>query len=269
MARGRSANRRRTIYHRRPAAPRPLASVVWRWRMTLNLALEERWKRKRAILPHLKLRYPNDSELERLSTLAKVRIDERSGFADHIPSIVLDAHLWNASLRNLSTHKVLKTLTDIDRKASQLRKSLTAVDVGSLGSAERAGILLEMNLSSFAFREGLVLIPEFDILLDALAKAAREATKSLTAKRGPKGAGRNLAFDLVVQTLQTAAWQRGGDWTNYKKADGVWTGTFLEALAILKPYLPKGFFPPSVGRSVDHIKRKLIHHITKNTNSKP
>ena len=64
-----------------------------------------------------------------------------------------------------------------------------------------------------------------------------------------------------------AARQRGGRrWTVYRaNGNGEWTGTLLQALEVLRPYLPRGFFPPGeLGRSVEHIKKKLNDHITKN-----
>jgi hypothetical protein len=211
----------------------------------------------RALLPKLKLRYPNNVEAEHLADLAEV--DDKPLFESHIRSIILDAHLLNRSLQNLSAPIILKTLKSISKKALELRKSLTAVNVGSLGSAERAGYLLEHKLATFDFRQGLILVPEFEVLLDALAEAASEATRGLPSKRGPKGAGGNPAFDMFVEMLLKAAWQRRGRWTNYKLANGKWTGSLLEALEILKPYLPTGFFPRTeLGRSIEHIKRKFI-----------
>jgi hypothetical protein len=59
---------------------------------------------------------------------------------------------------------------------------------------------------------------------------------------------------------------RGGRWTNYRSADGVWTGSLLKALDVLKPYLPEKFFPPGdAGRSVENIRNKLAKHIIENT----
>jgi hypothetical protein len=138
------------------------------------------------------------------------------------------------------------------------------MDVGRGGSAERAGYLLEIELTDLSFRGELLLIPDFELLLEKLANAAGQASRKHASKRGPRGARSSPAFDLFIQTLFTAAWQRGGDWTNYRLADGQWTGTLLDALTILKPYLPSKLFPPGDrGRSIEHIKTKLRKHITK------
>ena len=225
----------------------------------VDLVVQKRFERKRPLLPSLKLRYPTDSEMKRLAILAKVV--DRSSFDQHVRGIILDAHLFDASLRNISSPTIRKKLESINKYALQLGTMLNAVDVGAKGSAERAGYLLEINLASFTFRQEMVLVPEFRFLLEALAAAASKAAKSLTSKRGPKGGGNNLAFDLFVELLLQAPRQRGGrPWTNYKSADGKWKGSLLEALKILKPYLPENFYPAvaNLGRSVDRIKSKFI-----------
>jgi hypothetical protein len=54
----------------------------------------------------------------------------------------------------------------------------------------------------------------------------------------------------------------GGSWTNYRARDGTWKGTLLEALGLLKKYLPEKFFPTGeLGRSVEHIRKKLADDI--------
>jgi len=84
-------------------------------------------------------------------------------------------------------------------------------------------------------------------------------------RRGPKGAGRNPAFDIFIQNLLMAARQRQGSWTNYRNANQTWTGSLLRALEILKPYLPRDFFPGGeLGRTVEHVRNKLKAHIAKN-----
>src|SRR6516162_4614633 len=143
--------------------------------MSMRLVIDSRWQRTRALLPRLRLRYPNDVEAEQLAKLAKV--DDRTGFESHIRSIILDAHLLDRSLRNVSASEVRKTLRSISRRASFLRERLEAIDVGNAGSAERAGYLLETQLANFDFKPGLVLLPDFEALLGALAEAADEATR--------------------------------------------------------------------------------------------
>src|SRR5262249_7457819 len=148
-------------------------------------------------------------------------------------------------------------------KAQYLASALRDIDVGTKGSANWAGILLEYQIRHF--RNEAVLIPDYVELLTGLQEAASSAAVPAKAKRGPKGAGGNLAFNVFIESLYRVAWQQGGKWTNYKSAAGPWTGSLLEALEILEPYLPAGFFPVGeLGRSIEHIKKKLTDSITKN-----
>jgi hypothetical protein len=241
--------------------------------MSLDLVAESQWNRRRKLLPKLKLEYPSDPELRELAALAKV--DEPSIFGQHIQAIILTAHLNDASLRTLSIPKVRKTLNKVMNKAQQLRNALRDMDVGTKGSAERAGMLLEYEIRDFRFREGMVLIPEYVQLLKALNDAAHRAAQLVKTKRrrvgklklprGPKGVGGNPAFNLFIESMLMAVWQRRGDWTNYKSADGTWTGTLLEALKLLQRYLPSGLFPgdTELGRSVEHVRKKFKDYIKK------
>lgn len=77
----------------------------------LEIAEKRRWERKRKRLRDLKLRYPNDAEVEELARLAKVQNLAR--FGQHIQHIILDAHLNDRSFRNLSTPDVRNALNNI------------------------------------------------------------------------------------------------------------------------------------------------------------
>jgi hypothetical protein len=147
-----------------------------------------------------------------------------------------------------------KQLQTIAEKSSNLSRSLAAIDIGRGGSAEYAGYLLEMKLADSVSKQALVLIPEFVTLLEAASTAAGEAALSVVPKHGPKGARGNAAFNPFIELLLGAARQKHGGWTLHKSVDGKWIGSLLEALKILEPYLPKGFFPRAeLGRSVKHI----------------
>jgi hypothetical protein len=62
-----------------------------------------------------------------------------------------------------------------------------------------------------------------------------------------------------------AARQRNGNWT-VSRTGGSWGGTLLQALDILKKYLPRDFFPGGeLGRAAEHARNKLNKHITKNS----
>ena len=217
----------------------------------------------RELLPNLRLRYPNDNELHELAEPAKV--DNCSVFGSHIRSIILDAHLNTRTLRNLSAPRVQKILTSVASRAQSLSKHLKTLDVGKGGSAERAGLLIELQLKKSELSKDTISLLECIDLLEALSVAAQRGAVSVKTRRGPKGAGRNPAFDIFIQNLLMAARQRQGSWTNYRNANQTWTGSLLRALEILKPYLPRDFFPGGeLGRTVEHVRNKLKAHIAKN-----
>jgi hypothetical protein len=134
--------------------------------------------------------------------------------------------------------------------------------VGTCGSAEQAGFLFEMELSGDS-SEG----QQTDCLkfLNRVKDAAIKAKERAKSKRGPKGTMGSPAFSPFIESLQMAAWQRRGDWANYRSADGSWTGTLLQAIEILTPRLPKDFLPHGEkGRAVEHIRKGLKDHVAKN-----
>jgi hypothetical protein len=229
----------------------------------LEIAEKRRWERKRKLLPDLKLRYPNDSELKELARLAKVQNLAR--FGQQIQHIILDAHLNDRSFKNLSIPGVRNTLKNIASGAQCLEATLRAVDVGGKGSAALSGLLLESELLKTETTDRTFQLPEYMGFLQKLADAAERGASSLKSKRGPKAAAGVSAFELFAEDLLIAAWQQRGDWTVYRSADTTWVGTFLQALVILQKYLPEGFFPDEgAGRPVEYIRTKLKKHIAKN-----
>jgi hypothetical protein len=233
--------------------------------MSRELVWKSRAERKRKLLPNLKLTYPNDLEMEQIAKFAEV--DDTRIFADHIRSIILDAHWDDASWRNLSIPKVREALDKVVTRAQALAGVLHSLDVDAKASAELAGRILEIEMGTSPLEDRLVLIPDFIRLLNWLSKSASEAVLPKST-RGPKGAGGNRAFDLFIQNLLVAAWQRRGNWTISRSADGTWGGSLPKALKLLKPYLPHGFFPAGeLGRSVEHVRKKFMDYITKNQTS--
>jgi hypothetical protein len=233
--------------------------------MTHEVVWARRWERKRRLLPRLRLSYPNDLESQKLCDLARVD-DGPAIFISNLRSIILDAHLDDLALRGLSVPEVRIALKKVTVACESLRGALSAIDVGTGGSAERAGILLEIELASDDSSGQTALIPECLEFLDRVNNAATKAAEGVQSKRGPKGTAGSPAFGFFVVSIQTAAWQRGGDWTNYRSTDGSWTGTLLQAIEILTPYLPKDFLPQGEtrGRAVEYIRKRLKDHITKN-----
>src|SRR5262249_18730007 len=104
----------------RPARPGPAdgdgGSV-----MSLNALADSRVRCIRKLLPKLKLKYPTDIEMADLAGLARVR--DPADFAQHLKSIILDAHLNDARLRKVSILKVRKSLKKIATGAEELAKT--------------------------------------------------------------------------------------------------------------------------------------------------
>jgi hypothetical protein len=226
-----------------------------------NALVENRWSRKQKLLPNLRLTYPSDDESRTIAELAEVNNAWR--FARTIESNILDAHLNHNSFRTLSIPQVKGALKRVSSEANRFAQMLGKLDVGrgSRGSEDYAGWLIELEL---AFQQSqtnaMVLIPTYIDLLGAFSVAAQSAEQRPI--RVPKGAGGNPAFDQFIEDLLMAARMLGGHWTNYRLRDGTWKGTLLATLGILKRYLPEEFFPPGeLGRSVEHIRKKLKDHI--------
>jgi hypothetical protein len=238
---------------------RPEAEAKDRVERIMSALAENWWNRRRKLLPIFRLTYPSDNESRQIAELASVSDAWR--FARTIESTILDAHLSDANFRTLSIPQVKRALKRVVSEANGFRHILSKLDVGrgSKGSEYEAGWLIERELASHEF---VILVPAYIDLLDALSAAAQRAKQK--PMRVPKGAGGNPAFDRFIEDLLMAARMLGGDWTNYRSRDEIWKGTLLEALGILKKYLPKGFFPPGeLGRSVEHIRKKLKDHIKK------
>jgi hypothetical protein len=224
--------------------------------------LAESWqKRNQKVIQNLNPKYPTPSELQKLSTLAQV--DSPKVFGTHIKSILFDAHLNNAALR-VSTPAVKSALKNVTQVAQALAGALRGIDIGTGGSAEHAGTLLEWELNHPLPQDGLFLIPHYVQVLESLSEAASRAVQRAKSTSGPKGASGSPAFNPFIESLLLAAWQRGGHWTIFRSADGTWRGSLLEAVELLKPYLPEGFLPQAeLGRSIEHIRKKFKDYTTK------
>jgi len=220
---------------------------------TETLAIfERRLARKLKLLP--KLRYPNDEDSKKLADLAELDPARANEFASHIRSILLDAHL-NFSRRGFSKRGVRAKLRGIANKAKYLSRDLRSIDVGSGGSGEAAGLLLDLEFGK------IKMLPELIDLFQTLGEAAeRAAAKSQRARE-------KLALDILVQNLYMAARQHGGYWTISRATNQItYRGPLLEALEILKEYLPKGMLPATKhgrlnGRAIEYALEKLKKHI--------
>jgi hypothetical protein len=241
----------------------------------MDLVMESRWQRKRKLLPSQKLKYPSEQEVDEVSRLAAVKYP----FGSHIDSIILDAHLDDASYKNISIPAVRKRLTRVATLTTELAKQLNAIDVGSKGSFEHAGRLLEIELGKVQWRESMFLLPEYIDLLSILRGAASAGAAKTVPRRNPKTEGKskrgrkrgsveNPAFNRFVRTLWSVVRQYGGKLTIYQDriGDASWAGSWLPVLEILREYLPANFFPRGeLGGSVYGIVRALKKHIEINS----
>src|SRR4051812_18144874 len=107
-------------------------------------------QRSRRILEHVKklrIKFPNEAEMGRLAELAQVRESSASGFGQHIRSIILDAHLNDASMKGSATPEVKKALSSVAKQAAKLAATLREMDLkiagGIGGSSQTAGTRLE------------------------------------------------------------------------------------------------------------------------------
>jgi hypothetical protein len=221
-----------------------------------------RWERRRKLLPKLNLKYPDDNEQESIARLAGIKNTPR--FTEEVRSIILDAHLGNQQFKTLSAPEVKELIRNIGKQAKQLKDMLAQLDVGcgSEGSYFEAGFLLEAEL--YASESQITQFPDYIVILAELITAAeRAAGKKISY---PRGSGGNPAFDMLIDQLLLMSRIHGTSWTNYRSAEGKWIGTLLDALSILKKYLPRsGFFPQGdLGRSIEHIRTKLNQHLALN-----
>jgi hypothetical protein len=163
-----------------------------------------------------------------------------------------------ATSKGLSAAVVRRTLLGIAGQAQKLSQDLRSIDVGvgvgSGGSKERAGQLLELKL-------GKIELPELIDLLQTLGEAARRAAPPVESRLAQK----NYALDQLVSGLYLAAQIRGGYWTVSRATNGRLRGGLLDALKILKKYLPNEMFPDGRinGRSIEYSYEKILRHIKK------
>jgi hypothetical protein len=209
----------------------------------------------------------------RLATLAKIKPESQTHFFVNTRELIREAHISHKLFcAGSKTHRaVLQRLKRIAAHADKLTAELqgvVAAGQSANGDPERTftydfldeAIHRPGSWSSPAWKSDQRLAELVQQLNDfrAVAERAEQNAKGVWGRKGrPAGAGGNYAFDLVVQQLYLNARSAGGRLTNARRADGQWSGSFIDALNILKPYLPDFFPPAELGRTVDNIVRKL------------
>jgi hypothetical protein len=123
--------------------------------------LAESWQKRnhKKVIQNLKPKYPTPSALQKLATLAQV--NDPKAFGEHVRQVILDAHLNHTALQTLAMPKVRSALRRVRQRAQVLSEVLQQMDVGTRGSANRAGMLLEWELNHPVPEDGLFLIPSY------------------------------------------------------------------------------------------------------------
>src|SRR5439155_19430503 len=192
-----------------------------------------------------------------------------SQFSSSIKGIICDAHDLHAfyGQRHKPTD-VVNRISGILKAAQNLQEHLRSVHNPN-ADAQSACDLIDYALVSGVPKEERLLASDYLRLLNMFLKAGTSAEREaiLYAKRGQrKGAGGNLAFDRMIEDLIMTARARGKYWTlTWNYVENKWEGTLIEAVTILRPYLPSsGFFPKGqLGRAIRHIRDKLSAHMKK------
>jgi hypothetical protein len=214
-----------------------------------------------------KLLFPGKAELEQLANLLDLDESQISRFSRSIDGIVLDAHNLHAfyGQRHRPTDAV-EHVSDVLKAARNFQKELRAVR-GSRAAAEFACDLIDYGLVSAVPKEKRLLASDYLLLLNIFVKAGISTerwAKSYTKRGQRKGAGGNLAFNRTVEALFMTALARGRRFTlSWNEHENTWGGTIIDAMTILRPYLPSsGFFPKGqLGRAIRHIRDDLSAHM--------
>jgi hypothetical protein len=233
------------------------------WQEVFDLRAQRRSRSRRGP----KLPFPSEPEMEQLARLLSLDESKIHHFSGSINGIIWDAHALHAfyGQRHKPTD-VVEHVSDVLKAARNLQKELRALH-GSNAAAQSACDLIDYGLVSAVPKGERLLASDYLRLLNIFVKAGTSAEreeKSYSKRGRRKGAGGNLAFDLMIEDLIMSARARGKAWTlSWNAYEKKFEGTILEAVTILRPYLPSsGFFPKGVlGRAIRHVRDKLSAHI--------
>jgi hypothetical protein len=205
---------------------------------------------------------PNKVVLQ-LAQLAGVPPTSHAKFGDLITFAIVEADIDHPIVRgNLPKARLSDVVRDL-RSVRKAAKSLDAI-LEQLGHKHTDGrrwharvlaVSLLPNWSDYR-RRLKALIAE----TSQAEQRAKSAYPFLKRRGRPKGIGGNRAFDTFVGRLYEIARRTGGRWSHSKVPDEAkWKGSLMEALEILKPYLPQRHFFPNanLGRSLEHLIGQL------------
>jgi hypothetical protein len=173
--------------------------------------------------------------------------------------------------------RVLTAITALDLEFSKLQGE--GVETGDLAASVYAGTLFENALGA----DNPAVSTDVDVgFLSQIAADRRwlsERRGAITSaieqvrttapsrRRGrPRGTGGNPAFDTFMGRMDEIAAATQSRWTLTRVTysdEPEWEGTLLQALIILRPYLPPiGFFPDpnmSLGSAIERARRASRH----------
>jgi hypothetical protein len=214
--------------------------------------------------------------LDQLATLPAPRDDARLRFYRLMLRVYREARLYadmDRYLFDVSAKDIVKQLKPVERAALDLETTLARLQCPPLSTREPK--LAAAGLAAHMLAEALIGSTDMDdiarddpltnlrILAAKLIAAITEAetrTHELTRTPWrPRSVGRNQAFVTLVWRLDRIAEMTGGAWTLRRdRIDGNYEGTFLEALNVLRPYLPTMVWPKAklFGRVVEHMRKR-------------
>jgi hypothetical protein len=211
--------------------------------------------------------FPTQAELLQIAALAKIKTGSQTHFIEDIKELIEQAHIDHKLFQDgpKTYRAVLRRLKRIANHAQKLADELHGVvEAGSsaAGDPEKTFTYDLLNeaidrspggpwKSDQGLAEYIQKLSDFS----AVSQRAQQKAEAVFGRRGrPAGAGGNYAFDLFIQHFHLNFRTHGGRLTNApRRAGGKWSGSFIEALDILEPYLPKFFPPAETGRAVQNI----------------
>jgi hypothetical protein len=220
--------------------------------------------------------FPTKPELQRLAALAEIKSQNQTHFYGNIKGLIEEARYFHKLYCGGSkTYRgVLRHLRRITTHSHTLTAELLrVVEAGQSANPDPEKTFI------YDFLNGAIERPMGARLLDhrlaehvqhltdfaaVSVRAEREARDILQKKGRPAGAGGNYAFNMFVRQLYLNAKIDGGKFTNARASDELWSGSFIEAVEILRPYLPSFFPHADLGRAIQHIVGKLRAHLKTN-----
>jgi hypothetical protein len=200
---------------------------------------------------------PNASKIPRiiLGKLAGLAgVSESEEFPKALTRAVREAHRTSQqSSTHLTRTLLVKRIDDLIEAALQLKTHLEDLQDKRDSAALIVGdvifhAIMDPLQPRQATRTGTSRKRPFSLTLahlSAILEAAKEAKSNpiitLNKERGrPAGKGGSHRFESFLITLELAALNGGGDWTLNKNDE---RGTLIDALELLRNYLPNNFLP--------------------------